>query len=774
MKHKTTLIKLSQATTRVNESYGNAGEAAELCGLRSADNVLSPVGLLRAEAALPAGHSLLLLDDDTIILKRGRTVSILNLDGTTSVVAELNSPALKARKVGDYYVVTSEQGCAVFTRNDNSNLTRLHQATLLPEINFEQTEVTEVTTPMAGVRFDTPYSAWQSLLPGDERRLVAAATDAWKALRKRAERAQLFTSPVALRYVLRLDDGSAVYASAPTVLGTLTPPTAIADVDSGLTQTATGSLRANAFAARAAISAGVGAAWARVVSSIDIEIAQLSDTYSTTDASLRCLTTANTHQLQATIATLTAAAVARRLESAEWRVAARINDVTGTAQLTVYADSGYRAAAAVPTGMSPIFTKIPDCIECFAGHLALGGGRRRVLNNWHLNFLQSEAVPANYYITATTSRGGERQSIVATFRATRSSLRLPPMIAVPIGHAIALEIGMLRQGTAYRFSCDLTPTADGTMSYYVNDGLAPIVLTASSEPYAVPVGHTVVEETPNRLWMSLLSNPLAVEWEKAIADSRINGLATAVKQVAANIFGRYPIYAFSDNGIYAVSTERRGAEPRLLSPLRVASQERLAMLGDMVLFVADAALYLLRNGRIEQINADFDAMNMRAVERNREVWCVTADGSTRVVAPDGSYFTSREAIAEMAEGGAVVQGGKITAFGEVFPSPVAVSYLSHPFNVEGELRWIQWDCCGDGINLTFTLRAADTDARRGPIINTITAEGYLDRPLRVPLRVPPIYRKFRLEITGTMPDGTLLLPVKIGHRINDDDGYPRL
>lgn len=108
MKHKTTLIKLSQATTRVNENYGNAGEAAELCGLRSADNVLSPVGLLKAEAVLPAGHSLLLLDDDTIILKRGRTVSILNLDGTTSVVAELNTPALKARKVGDYYVVTSE------------------------------------------------------------------------------------------------------------------------------------------------------------------------------------------------------------------------------------------------------------------------------------------------------------------------------------------------------------------------------------------------------------------------------------------------------------------------------------------------------------------------------------------------------------------------------------------------------------------------------------------------------------------------------------------
>ncbi len=771
MKPHNTVITLRPATSRPNELSGPAGEAAAVTGLRAAADALSPVGLLNAEGVLPAGYTLMLLDNDVTMVARGRSVSVLNPDGSTSVVAELNAPPLKARKVGDYYVVATEQGCALFGRNDVGSLTHLHQATLLPTLTFDTGERATLRAPIAAVTFDAPYPAWQALLPADERRATAAAAEAWQRLRKRAARAGLFSAPVAVRYSLRLADGSAIYSSAPYIIGALHAPAGTADVSSALDRAEAGTMSAEVFAVKAALTAGIAAVWQPVVSSIDVEIAHLGEVYSPDDATLRCINSGNSHRLESVIAAPSADAVAAILERARWHVAARITDTASPSQLTIYAEASRPEAATAPLGISPIFTRIPDVIERIGGQIALGGGRNKVVNSWQPDFLDSEAVAANYYLAVTLRRGGEERRIVATFRASRSSLRLSPLLAVPFGNATSLEIGMLRAGEVFRFSCPLTTAACGCYSYYAAPGLTPITLAPSSEPYLIPVGQTVTDDCRNALWISRDANPLAQAAEIAVADTRITGIAMAVKQLAANIFGRYPLYVFSDTGIYAVATDVNQPSPRLIARLRVARQEQIAMLGETVLLVADSALYTLRNGRLAKLLPEWDATELHAVESKGEVWCQMAYGDTRVVALDGSYFTSRETIAALAEGAGVVGGGKITTFGETFPSPLAVSYLSHPFKVAGAPRWLQWDSFGDGLSLTFTLRAAEGNELRGPVLNSVRVEGSLDRPLRIPLRVPPIYHTFRLEISGYMCRGSLLRPVKLSERLPLDD-YP--
>lgn len=115
---------------------------------------------------------------------------------------------------------------------------------------------------------------------------------------------------------------------------------------------------------------------------------------------------------------------------------------------------------------------------------------------------------------------------------------------------------------------------------------------------------------PNKLYTSLVNNPfvLPAKGINSIGQSEILGISTAAKALSEGQFGQFPLYVFSDEGIWAMEVSNDGwfTVKQPISREVCINEESITQLDGAVLFFTDKGLMLLEGSDVVCISDELD------------------------------------------------------------------------------------------------------------------------------------------------------------------------
>ena len=167
-------------------------------------------------------------------------------------------------------------------------------------------------------------------------------------------------------------------------------------------------------------------------------------------------------------------------------------------------------------------------------------------------------------------------------------------------------------------------------------------------------------------------------------------------------------------------------------------------------------------------------MHLAWNDNERELWIAGPDGKVQVLMPSGRCYARDLEVAclysDSQHAMAVTQQGTLLNITIEQNALQQVSYLSHPFVLDPYMRngpkMIVWNYFSKTVpsasstSMQLTLRGERGSSCHGYIISQVSATGIVSAPLARPILSQPT-RTLRLEATGTIPTGTLLLPTTI-------------
>lgn len=203
-------------------------------------------------------------------------------------------------------------------------------------------------------------------------------------------------------------------------------------------------------------------------------------------------------------------------------------------------------------------------------------------------------------------------------------LLLSPYISYPDSRAYNMEITIIYRVreesgalTNYRFSAsfDLTPHDFLNLAYYLPTGeINPITIsgTVITEIPEAPQSSNNIETTPNKLKVSATDNPFIfpVEQTYTIGNGKIIGMAAATPALSQGQYGQFPLYVFTDEGIYMMQVGTGEVIYSNVFPVSrdICSNARsIISLDNAVAFTSDRKLFVLSGYSAKSISDSLEA-----------------------------------------------------------------------------------------------------------------------------------------------------------------------
>lgn len=200
-----------------------------------------------------------------------------------------------------------------------------------------------------------------------------------------------------------------------------------------------------------------------------------------------------------------------------------------------------------------------------------------------------------------------------------SLLLLSPYITYPDSRAYQMVITIIyeSEGTRYLYSAkfDLKPHDFLNLSYYLPTGeINPITIsgTVITEIPEAPQSSNNIESTPNKLKVSATDNPFIfpVEQTYTVGNGKIIGLAAATPALSQGQYGQFPLYVFTDEGIYMLQV---GAGEVIYTNCFLVSRnicdnpDSIISLDNAVAFTSDRKLFVLSGYSAKSISDSLEA-----------------------------------------------------------------------------------------------------------------------------------------------------------------------
>lgn len=248
-------------------------------------------------------------------------------------------------------------------------------------------------------------------------------------------------------------------------------------------------------------------------------------------------------------------------------------------------------------------------------------------------------------------------------------------------------------------------------------------------------------------------------------------------------FGRYPVYVFSDDGIYAIPQSASGTlgEARLVDRTVIDAMVPPAEAGaDIWLMSRHGHLCRLNGAKLTVVYCDVAYRELAWCNAYGELWMLPASGypmalmasgtmSERTVAVRQLYSDPRHAVA-------VSPDGDILDLEQEQPAMQPVAWHTHPLALHpllGEaIHRVVWHLSSEGASLTLNVEGQRGVMTGDIILSQMTVTGAVSQPLASPTMVRQV-RTLRLSMAGEARTGSLLLPTLIYtlRRIDSSVGY---
>ena len=268
--------------------------------------------------------------------------------------------------------------------------------------------------------------------------------------------------------------------------------------------------------------------------------------------------------------------------------------------------------------------------------------------------------------------------------------------------------------------------------------------------------------------VSVAGNPLVEGHRRVVQGATPITMAVVTHPLYSGGFGRYPVYVFTDDGIYAIPQTAAGTlgEARLVDRTVIAAGVAPVEGDGAVWFVSrHGHLCRLFGAQVTVSLRDSACTGLAWCQAHDELWLLRESGypwvrmssgrlSERTVDAVQLYSDPRHAVA-------VTAAGKLLDLEDEQVSVMPVKWCAHPVALHpllaSPLRRAVWHLSGDEVDLTLRVTGQRGIMAQESEVSVITVAGAVNQPLATaPMLVPA--RTLRLSLDGTATTGTLLLP----------------
>ena len=802
MKNNQMLISSLGASSPVNHESAPTGVADDCLNLRERENALQAMGNPVTLATIGQGERLLCLDGDRYVTLSGNRVLC---NGTEVIAAQ--GDVKGAFMSGRFLVIDTSQGY-MWLHRTATGYDPLQPDLAVPVLHFTATDVTSFTENIDAYDFDEPYTHWQApLSQTDTTALAHIAANAHTRLSRRAADAGLFATPVLCRYAVRTFDDRYLWVSAPVLIGGETlaanyrTNVEVSNTGSGFTGFGACQASRTCYRLGVTVTGGIHDSWRGIVKAIDIFVTEPVAVVEPDSLDYRCsITTTGSRRyfLEFGPKPRSRSAIAQALLQGPWRLAGsttHLAELASGAFITLGQTAS--ATAAIPgftTWALPLplsqehydntffeniqrnirYHVIPTSSLAHNDRIYTGGCALLPLNVWNPVTLLAGAITSGpchvaTAITLLTAHG--THTLVRHDDLPFTPQSLNPLLSTPHTHATRMRIEVTASGATRAWEADLAPVAHMGITAAMSAQLTEHTLASATA--TIPATSTATaDEQCGVILAHAISNPLILDNSHNITGCHITALAAASKPIYSGGLGRYPLYAFTRSGIYALPQSQAGnySEARLILNMAI-NEDVLPVQGERcVWFVSDkGALCDLSGSNVTRHLKHCTATQLAWNSAEQELWMLHPDGLLRLLMQQGRttrlslqavQLWSRHTTALAID----AQGHVMDITQEAPGESCSILYRSHPIVLDPLMRrdvhTLVWNVFAAHVNLHLRLLGERGTSCHGFTVNAMHVQGAINAPLRIPVIAPPM-RTLRLEVEGEVESGTLLLPTTV-------------
>ena len=267
---------------------------------------------------------------------------------------------------------------------------------------------------------------------------------------------------------------------------------------------------------------------------------------------------------------------------------------------------------------------------------------------------------------------------------------------------------------------------------------------------------------------SMVGNALAEGHRRRVTGAVPLAMAVVTRPLYSSGFGRYPVYVFTDDGIYAIPQSATGAlgEARLVDRTVIAAAVQPVEGGGTVwLLSRHGHLCRLDGSRLTVCHRDVDCKALAWCDAHSELWMLPASAYPVVMLPSGRLSVRTVAAAQLysdpRHAVAVTDAGHLLDLEREMPALVPVAWHSHPVAQDALLgeavRRVVWHVSTPEADLTLKVVGQRGIMAQDSDVSVIIVTGAVDQPLATPTMAVRA-RTVRLMLDGVARSGTLVLP----------------
>ena len=270
---------------------------------------------------------------------------------------------------------------------------------------------------------------------------------------------------------------------------------------------------------------------------------------------------------------------------------------------------------------------------------------------------------------------------------------------------------------------------------------------------------------------SATGNALAEAYRRRVVGAVPLSMAVVTRPLYSSGFGRYPVYVFTDDGIYAIPQGAQGTlgEARLVDRTVVAAGVSPVEGGGSIWLVSrHGHLCRLDGSRLTVCCRDVGCVGLAWSGAHEELWLLRDSAYPVVLLPSGRMSVRTVAAAQLycdpRHAVAVTDTGSVLDLECETDVAMPVVWRSHPVALHplmGErVHRVVWHLSGDELDLTLRVTGQRGIMAMEGDVSVVTVTGSVQQPLATPTVTVPC-RTLRLSLEGMARSGTLLLPTLI-------------
>ncbi len=274
--------------------------------------------------------------------------------------------------------------------------------------------------------------------------------------------------------------------------------------------------------------------------------------------------------------------------------------------------------------------------------------------------------------------------------------------------------------------------------------------------------------------VSAPGNALAAAHRRSVFGAVPLAMSVVTKPLYSSGFGRYPVYVFTDDGVYAIpqsSATGSLGEARLVERTVIdAAVPPVEGGGDVWFMSRHHQLCRLNGARLSVCARDISCSGLAWCNVHGELWILPSQGYPLVRLPSGAMSVRTVAAVQLYSDArhavAVAADGTLLDLEQEQVATVPVEWVSHPVALSpllgSSLARVVWHTTGRAVDLSLKVTGQRGIMAQDSDVSLITVAGDIDQPLATaPMAVRA--RTVRLSVTGTARSGALLLPILLYH-----------